>query len=97
MKLFFNAVDGEIFYAVYDADLFKFTHTTNIPLNEFVIDEVGAGNQAVCSDIVETIEAKDATGQAKYYIDTSVTPNDLIARDGWVMKQPIEVLPVWPR
>ncbi|MBE7414742.1 MAG: hypothetical protein HS130_05715 [Deltaproteobacteria bacterium] len=51
MRLLFNPADGEIFYAIRDADWFWFAHTTNIPLAEFDIDEVAPENKDICMDL----------------------------------------------
>lgn len=53
MKLYYETTSGEVYYAVYDRDRFMFSHTTNIPLLEFEIDEI-AGNEELCRDLKRT-------------------------------------------
>ena len=80
MKLLYNSENGEVFYAVYDSDLFRFTHTTNIPLTEFQIDEVEPDNKLICLDLQKTVFKKDKNGFGKYYIDED---GDLNQREDW--------------
>ena len=90
MELLYNQNDGEIFYTVYDVDLFRFTHTTNIPLSEFQIDEVDPENKDICLDLFRTQMKRDINGLGKYYIESG----ELHSRDGWV-ERPI-VMPEMP-
>ena len=78
MKLLYDTT-GKIYYAVYDSDYFRFTHSTNIPLSEFNIDEIGTNN-VVCIDLVRTLYRTDINGLGKYYIQN----NELYSRDNWV-------------
>jgi len=80
MKLLYNQDNGEIFYAVYDSDLFKFTHSTNIPLSEFQIDEVDPENKLICLGLSRSVFKKDENGLGKYYIDED---GDLNQREDW--------------
>ena len=80
MKLLYNAVDGKIFYAVYDSDWFKFSHSTNIALTEKEIDEVDPDNRTLCKNITNTLGKVNASDESKYYIDGD---GDLAERDGW--------------
>ena len=80
MKLLYNAVDGKIFYAVYDSDWFKFSHSTHIALTEKAIDEVDPENKALCQDISRSLNKVDVSGNAKYYIDGD---GDIAEVDGW--------------
>ena len=80
MKLYYNKENGEVFYAVYDSDLFKFSHTTMIPLNEFQIDEVDPENKEVCIDLIKMQMRKDKDGLGKYFIDED---GDLNLREDW--------------
>jgi hypothetical protein len=77
MKLFYNGT--KIYYAVYDRDLFSFTHTTNLPLSEFDIDEISSINKTVCADLVRNNDKTDINGLGKYYIEN----NELHLRDNW--------------
>jgi hypothetical protein len=77
MKLYYNGT--KIYYAVYDKDLFSFTHTTNIPLSEFSIDEISDANKKVCSDISKNINNVNEIGANKYYIQS----NELYLTDNW--------------
>ena len=79
MKLYYNPTGGEVFYAVFESDLFKFFHTTNIPLSVFDIDEVVPDNQVLCQDLKRTEWKFNEAGQRKYYIQAG----ELYARDGW--------------
>lgn len=77
MKVLYDAT-GKIFYAVYDRDYFKFTHTTNIPLSILTIDEVEI-NKDTCIDLIKNINKVDNDGLGKYYIQDG----ELYFRDGW--------------
>jgi len=81
MKIFYNSVNGKIFYAVPDRDLFYFSHTTNIPLTELVLDELAPVNQPILQDLLNVIMKKDKKGLGKYYINST---SQLIERTGWV-------------
>lgn len=83
MKIFFNNQDGRIFYAVYDRDWFAFSHTTNIPLAEFEVDEVDPDNKAVCIDLVRTRGKVDINRDGKYYMLDNAGTWELHERDGW--------------
>lgn len=85
MKLYYNPTDGEVFYAVYVRDLFSFSHTTNIPLSEYDIDEVNPDNKALCLDLKRTEWKFDIDGQRKYYIQAG----QLNSRDGWQERRDI--------
>jgi hypothetical protein len=77
MKLLYNGT--KIYYAVYDRDLFLFTHSTTIPLSEFLIDEISDGNKIICADIYRNIRKVDINNLGKYYIENG----KLYSRDGW--------------
>ena len=79
MKILYNTQDGRIFYTVYDVDFFKFTHTTNIPLETFEIDEIDPENKNICIDLVRTKGKTDIDGDNKYYIIN----NELQENEGW--------------
>jgi len=79
MKLLYHNTTGEVWYAVYDLDLFKFKHTTNIPLSEFNIDEIDPENLDICFDLFRTQWKFNDAWQRKYYIEN----NELYVRDGW--------------
>lgn len=86
MKILFNTQDGKLFYSVYDGDWFRFSHTTNIPLETFEIDEVDPDNKDICLDLVRSLNRVDIDGNAKYYMqynDVSLEW-ELFERDGWV-------------
>ena len=51
MKIYHNG--NQIFYAVYNKDLFNFTHTTNVPLSVLEIDETEA-NKELCLELYRT-------------------------------------------
>lgn len=84
MKLFYNNQDGKIFYAVKNNDLFWFTHSANIPLNEFGIDEIDPVNKALCIDLVRTVNKIDNVGDNKYKIEAG----QLIEKEGWIAYTP---------
>lgn len=69
MKILYNATDGKIFYAVYDRDLFAFSHTTNIPLTEMTIDEIDPVNKPLCLDLYRTQNKTDAEGENRFRVD----------------------------
>lgn len=71
--------DGEIFYAVYDADWFRFTHSTNVPLSILSIAEIDPVNKGICIDLVRTCGRVDVNGRGKYYVSDGV----LYEREGW--------------
>lgn len=78
MKILYDST-GKIYYVIYDQDWFKFIHTTNIPLNEFTIDEISDVNKQVCADLVRNNNKSDINGLGKYYIEN----NELHSRDNW--------------
>lgn len=69
MKLLYDNNTGEIYYTVYDTDWFGFSHTTNISLTEFEIDELLPDNQEICQDLVGTRKRVDADNNMKYSIE----------------------------
>lgn len=79
MKILYNNQDGKIFYAVPDKELFWFTHSTNIPLLTFEIDEVDPINKDICLDLRRTAGRVDETGEGKYYLSGGV----LMEKEGW--------------
>ena len=83
MKILFNSIDGKIFYAVYDRDWFAFSHSTNIPLAEFVIDETAPENKNVCIDLVRIQSRVDINGDGKYFMFDNAGTWELHERDGW--------------
>lgn len=80
MKLYYSTTNGEVYYAIYSRDLFSFSHTTNIPLSEFTIDEVAPDNKDLCRDLKRTEWKFNEQGQRKYYISAG----QLFSRDGWI-------------
>jgi len=78
MKLYYEPITGDVYYAVYSKDEFSFSHTTNIPLSLFEIDEI-EGNPDLCRDLKRTEWKFNEQGQRKYYI----LANELYSRDGW--------------
>ena len=83
MKLYYEPITGEVYYAVYSRDEYMFSHTTNIPLSLFEIDETN-GNEILCRDLKKTEWKFNDAGQRKYYIQTV----ELFSRDGWVEQLP---------
>jgi hypothetical protein len=77
MKVLYDST-GKIFYAVYDREYFKFSHTTNIPLSILTIDEVDA-NKDICIDLIKNVNKVNADGLGKHYIQDG----ELYYRDGW--------------
>ena len=68
-----------IYYVVWDRDWFIFSHTTNAPLSEMIIDEI-AGNKALCIDLAKGLNRTDVEGDRKYYIDAD---GDIVEKEGW--------------
>lgn len=85
MRILYDATDGKIFYAVYDRDWFAFSHTTNVPLTEIIIDELDPANKTICFDLVKTQNKVDDTNEGKYYVDAS---GALMEKAGWVERVP---------
>jgi hypothetical protein len=79
MKVLYRESDGRIFYCVYDADWFKFAHSTNIELATLEIDEVDPDNKAICRDLATTQSKRDINGNPKYYI----SEGDIYERENW--------------
>ena len=77
MKLYYHTITGEVWYAVYDKDLFAFSHTTSIPLLTLDVDEI-PGNEQICSDIHKTQWKFNISGDRKYYI----LGGEVYSRDG---------------
>ncbi len=89
MKILYDANDGKIYYVVSDVHLFYFTHSTNIPLTEFEIDEVGP-NAATCVDLARTRGRLDVDGDPKYSMIDNAGTWELHEKDGWE-EAPIDV------
>jgi len=85
MKLLFNNLDGRIFYSVYDSEYFRFTHTTNIGLTEFEVDEIGTVNKITCRDLAYygNDRRTDVNGDPKYHMVDNAGTWELHERDGW--------------
>jgi len=83
MKLHYRTDNGEVYYAVWSRDEYMFTHTTNIPLSTFDIDEM-SGNEIICLDLVKTQGKSNSARQRKYYI----LNNELYSVDGWIEFRP---------
>lgn len=79
MKLLCNVDNGDVYYAIYDRDIFGHTHTTNIPLFEFHIDEISPDNEGICIDLKRNEHAVSIEGRRKY----QVINNELYSLDGW--------------
>ena len=79
IKLLYNDKDGHIYYAVPDNEYFYFTHTTNVPLSIFEIDEIGPDNKAVCIDLRRTVGKVDENGDLKYIVSDGI----LMEKEGW--------------
>lgn len=80
--ILYYADDGSVYYAVYDVDVFKFIHTTNIILNTFQIDEVDPTNKELCADLKRTEFKFNENGERKY----KIISDKLYAVDGWQEK-----------
>ncbi len=83
MRVLFNPDDGEVFYTVPDRDWFMFDHKTNIPLAEFLVDELLPDNKGICLDLYKVQGRKDASGQGKYFLTQGANGWELHQRDGW--------------
>lgn len=68
-----------VMYAVKDADVFYFTHTTNLPMAEMDIAELDPDNKALCLDLLATVGKVDDAGLSKYH----VIDGELHVTDGW--------------
>lgn len=82
MKIFYNELDGKTYYAILDRDLFLFKHTTNIPLSEMIIEEIGPANKNLCIDLLKNISPSlkvDIESEEKY----KIVDNVLFEKEGW--------------
>lgn len=79
MKLLYTTSTGEIMASVYNIDWFKFTHSINIPISEFEIDEVFPDNKDICFGLYKYTGRVNSEGLGKYYIENG----ELFERDGW--------------
>jgi len=79
MKLYYSTQSGEVLYALFEAEVFGFKHTTNILLSILEIDEIYPENKEICIDLKRTVPLFDDQGQRKYYIENG----ELYDRDGW--------------
>ena len=82
MKILYDATNGKIHHAVPARDEFYFSHSTNIPLTEMIVDELAPVNQAACQDLRAMVYKVDANGLGKYYIDTAT--GNIMEREGWM-------------
>jgi hypothetical protein len=80
----YEAGKHKIYYAVYDNDWFKFSHTTNIPLDIMEIDEIAPDNKAICQDLVKTRGKTDKSGESKYHIEIENNEPVIYEKEGWV-------------
>ena len=83
MKILFNPIDGEIFYAVKESDFPFFTHSTNIDLSVGELSETDETLRQIRSDLYLTVGRKDAQGQGKYYVEKG----EIIEREKWEEKE----------
>lgn len=79
MKLLCSVENGDVYYTVYERDLFGFNHTTNISLFEFNIDEISPDNEAICIDLKRNEHAVSNECRRKY----QVIDGELATLDGW--------------
>lgn len=79
MKILYNVADGKIIYAIPDKDYFFFTHSTNISLTEFTVDELAPDNRALCIDLKNTVGKVDTALEPKYIVMDDV----LQEKEGW--------------
>lgn len=60
-----------------------FSHTTNIPLTIFEIDEIYPDNKQICRYLYITQHKTDINGNNKYYMFNNNTQWELHQRDNW--------------
>ncbi|MCK5021396.1 MAG: hypothetical protein KAS32_30570 [Candidatus Peribacteraceae bacterium] len=66
---------NEIFYTVLERDTFLFSHSTNIPLTKYTIDEVSPDNEELCRALLDYNRfknRKDANGDDRLKIFASL-------------------------
>lgn len=78
MKILYSD-SGKIYHAVPDNDWFYFSHSTNIPLVEMIIDELAPSNKSICIGLRKTIGKVDIDGDEKY----KVIGGELQEKEGW--------------
>ncbi|MCK5433472.1 MAG: hypothetical protein KAJ03_12060, partial [Gammaproteobacteria bacterium] len=78
-KLLCDVETGDVYYAIYDRDVFQFSHTTNIPLVEFEISEIIPDNVLTCIDLKRNEHAVSIDRRRKY----QVIDGYLESLDGW--------------
>jgi len=91
MKILYTD-QGEILYAVTEADFPHFTHSTQVPLTVATLDDDDETIRQVRSFIFHNHCKRDAKGEAPCYVDTKT--NTLVIRETWV-EQPavIAIIP----
>lgn len=85
MKILYDNTNGKIYYSVYDTDWFKFSHSTNIPLTEFTVDEINPDNKAICQDLRKygNQHRLDINGNPKYYMHDNLGVWELHEKTDW--------------
>ena len=79
MKLYYRQDNGQVLFAIYDSAAFGFTHSVNVPMDIFEVDEYGETNKAVCADLHRNAQKMSASGEHKYF----VSDGTLNSVDGW--------------
>ena len=79
-----NGNQAKIYYANYNSELFEFSHTTRIPLDDYEIDEE-EDNKDLCKALKKYVSPSsihvDINGKEKYYFD--LTLGKVVERGGW--------------
>lgn len=82
MNIFYDDT-GTILHAVPDDEIADFTHTTNVPLSIYHIDEI-AENATLITDLRRNLFLRDQARNGKYWVNNGV----LTVRDGWTPISP---------
>jgi hypothetical protein len=83
--ILYDQETGMIYYSVKDADWLDFTHSTNIPLADFEINEEDPDRKTLRLDVTATLGKRDAAGSAKYTIEPEPVTGVLCVAElnGW--------------
>jgi len=89
MKLLINPTTDEIWYAMRDAGILFFKHTTNITLTEATVDEVSPDNVEICQALDRHNHfAVNEQGQRRFYISEYTDPVTIGERENWTEYMP---------
>ena len=86
MKLYYLQTEYQpgkhrIVKVLYNVEDFAFDPSVLSPYAVLTIDELAPDNRGICTELRRVENKTDASGEGKYYIDSTGT---LMEKDGWV-------------